>query len=243
MLSSAELERYQKQILLSEIGEHGQELLKRASVLIIGAGGVGSPAALYLAGAGIGRIGLADGDTVALSNLHRQLLYRSKDIGRLKVDAAKEDLNALNPEIQIRIYSNYLDYNQVKQIAEGYDFIVDAADGMETKLMIADACAAARKPHCHAMIGQFRAQVMTCMPDRGNCFRCLFANGAHYRPVRTGTLNAICGIAGCVQASEAMKYILGIEMLLTTHVLFVDLLENQFHKISFCRKSFCNRVR
>ena len=243
MLSVAELERYQKQILLTEIGEQGQELLKQSSVLIIGAGGVGSPCAMYLAGAGIGRIGLADGDIVALTNLHRQLLYRTKDVGRVKTLAAKEELNALNPEIYVDTYSDYLDFNQVRHLAETYDFIVDAADGLETKLMIADACAEAQKPHCHAMIGQFRAQVLTCIPDRGNCFRCLFANGAHYRSPRAGTLNAVCGIAGCVQASEAMKYLLGIGTLLTTHVLYVDLTRNEFQKISYCQKEYCNRVR
>lgn len=238
-LSANELERYSRQILLQELGEKGQETLKRSSVLVIGAGGVGSPCALYLAAAGIGTIGLADGDTVALSNLHRQILYGEKDVGMAKAVAARDALRQHNSGIRINTYDRMLDFAAVKRIAEEYDFVIEAVDGMAAKIMVADACAAAKRPHCHAGIGQFRGQVMTCLPEIGNCFSCLFEAGNGLQPVRTGTLNAACGVAGCIQAAEAIKYLLQSGSLLTNRVLYFDLLRNCFAAVPFCRRIRC----
>lgn len=240
-LSKEELERYTRNMLVPQIGEAGQEKLKRSSVLVIGVGGVGSICALYLAAVGIGTIGIADGDTVALSNLQRQILYNSEDLGRVKVEAAGEVLSVLNPNIVVHTYPEYLTFETAKEIAKNYDFVIDAADGLPTKLLLGKACAAVNKPVCHGGLRRFRGQIMTCLPER-NCFSCIFDDEKDHDLPAGGTIGPVCGIVGSLQVSEAVKYLLGVGTLLTEHVLYFDLLENSLQKVCFCKKEVCDAI-
>ena len=174
MLGSDEMERYARQIILPEIGRNGQKKLAKSKVLVIGAGGLGSPAALYLAAAGVGYIGIADGDVVSLSNLQRQILHRQVRLGENKAASAKKTLQELNQNIFVQAYPFYLQDENILKIVQEYDFIIDASDRLENKFLINDACVLIKKPFVHAGILQFGGQIMTYVPGEGPCFRCIF---------------------------------------------------------------------
>lgn len=173
-LDKDEAERYSRQIILPEVGIKGQKKLKKARVLIVGAGGLGSPVALYLGAAGIGTIGIADGDVVSMSNLHRQIIHDTASVGISKVDSAKRSLEAINPNVQVITYPMPVTADNISEMIQDYDFIIDGADNFQTKFLINDACVIAGKTFCHAGILRFDGQIMTWVPGQGPCYRCIF---------------------------------------------------------------------
>ncbi len=239
-LSSRQLERYSRHISLKEVGIEGQERLLHASVLIIGAGGLGSPAAMYLAAAGIGTIGIADGDEVDLSNLQRQILHTVRDIGRAKAESARETLCGINPDVDVRTYPVRVSSENIMGLIKDYDFMIDASDNFASKFLINDACVAAKKPFSHAGIIRFQGQTMTYVPGEGPCYRCIFQNpppeGAVQTGRQAGVMGAACGVIGSIQAMEAIKYSLGIGDLLTGCLLTYDALTMEFRRIRLPRK-------
>lgn len=228
-------ERYSMNILLKECGADGQKKLHDSKVLIIGTGGLGSPVAMYLTAAGIGTIGIADADKVDLSNLQRQILHSVKDIGRAKVISAKETMEALNPDIKVNTYKLFADSSNISELIKDYDFIIDATDNFSSKFLINDACVKAKKPFCHAGIIGFKGQLMTYVPDKGPCYRCVFedtpAEGTVPTSRQVGVMGAVCGVIGSMQALETIKYILGAGDLLTGYLLTYDALKMEFRKI------------
>ena len=229
-----QLERYSRNILLKEVGIRGQQTLLSSKVLVIGAGGLGSSSILYLAAAGIGTIGIADKDKVELSNLNRQIIHNTGRVGKLKTESAKQTINELNPDIKINIY-NEISSKNISGIVSQYDFVIDATDNFETKFLINDACVKEEKPFCHAGIVGFQGQLMTYVPNKGCCYRCVFKEPPKKECVSScstdGVLGAAVGIIGSLQAIEAIKYILGTGELLTGYLLTYDALTSEFRKI------------
>lgn len=235
--SNEQLERYSRHIILKEIGYSGQKKLKNAKVLVIGAGGLGSPAIMYLASAGIGTIGIADGDIVDLSNLQRQIIHSEKDLGADKVESAKNTVISMNKDIKVNIYKKIINTSNIQEIIEQYDFVIDATDNFETKFLINDACVLSHKPFSHGAVLGMKGQAMTYIPDKGPCYRCIFDEPPVQGEVPTckeaGVLGAVCGIVGSIQATEAIKYILGIGDLLNGYMFTIDAITMEFRKISF----------
>lgn len=220
--------RYERQVVIDEIGLKGQEKLERSSVLVIGCGGLGSPASLYLASAGIGRLGLVDDDVVSISNLQRQILHGEGDIGRPKTTSATESLIKLNSSIVIDRYEERLTEKNADKIFSDYDVIVDATDNFESKFLINDKCVELKKPFIHAGVMGFKGQVMTYVPDKGPCYRCVFGDIPKDELIRSpemlGILGTVTGVIGSIQATEALKYLLGIGDLLIGRLLSFDAL-------------------
>ncbi|MDR1039815.1 MAG: HesA/MoeB/ThiF family protein [Deltaproteobacteria bacterium] len=238
-----ELERYSRNIILKEIGAGGQKRLKAGSVLVVGAGGLGSPAALYLAAAGVGVLGVADGDAVDLSNLQRQIAHSAADVGRPKALSAKEAISALNPEIEVRAFEGRLTAANVMEAIAGYDFVLDGTDNFAAKFLINDACVIASKPFSHAGIIRWRGQLMTWVPGKGPCYRCVFKAPPPPSAVPTcreaGVVGALAGVIGCLQAMEAIKFLTGAGELLTGRLLTYDALANDFRKVSLPPRPSC----
>lgn len=234
-LTDQQTERYARHLTLDEVGVGGQEKLLHAKVCIIGAGGLGSPAALYLAAAGVGTIGIADADVVDLSNLQRQVLHGDADIGMKKVLSAKETLQRINPELKVRTYPVYVNGENIADIIQDYDFVIDAADNFETKFLINDACVQAGKPFVHAGAIRFQGQLMSYVPGQGPCYRCIFKGppppGAVPSAKQAGIVGAVCGVIGSLEAMEAVKYILGAGELLVGKLLVYDGLRAQFRTV------------
>lgn len=217
--------RYGRQMLLPQVGKEGQLKLKNAKVLIIGAGGLGSPVSLYLAGAGIGTIGIADMDVVDITNLHRQILHDMDSLGTPKAESAKKRLMSFNPEVKINTYNMEITENNIGDLIGNYDFIVEAVDNFEGKFLINDACVAAKKPFCHGGVLGFLGQALTYVPGKGPCYRCIFGEAPKEGSVpscrEAGILGPVAGIIGSIQAMEAVKYFLGMEGL-TGKMFIVD---------------------
>lgn len=230
--SNEQLERYARHIALKEIGVAGQKKLAGASVLIIGAGGLGSPAAMYLAAAGVGRLGIADADVVDRSNLQRQILHTTDDLGKPKVRSAKETLNAINPDVEVVTYATRVDSRIIPGLISGYDIVLDGTDNFAAKYLINDACVMADKPFVYAGILRFHGQAMTVIPHQSPCFRCVFPtpppNGTVPSCREAGVVGAMAGIMGSIQALEAIKYVTGAGELLTDKLLIVDALTMEF---------------
>ena len=169
--TNEQLERYSRHIILKEVGAKGQKKLLNASVLIIGAGGLGAPAAMYLAAAGVGTIGIVDADEVDLSNLQRQIIHSTADIGKAKVKSAKETMEAINPDVTVKTYREFVTSENVMELIKDYDFIIDGTDNFPAKFLINDACVMAGKPFSHAGIIRFKGQLMTYVPGEGPCYR------------------------------------------------------------------------
>ena len=165
MLSNEQLERYSRHIILKEVGAKGQKKLLNAKVLIIGAGGLGAPAAMYLAAAGVGTIGIADADEVDLSNLQRQIIHSTQDVGKAKVQSAKETMEAINPDVKVITYRTFVDSESIMDLIKDYDFIIDGTDNFPAKFLINDACVMAKKPFSHAGIIRFKGQLMTAREE------------------------------------------------------------------------------
>ena len=234
--TNEQLERYSRHIILKEIGVKGQKKLMNAKVLIIGAGGLGAPAAMYLAAAGVGTIGIADADEVDLSNLQRQIIHATKDVGKAKVQSAKETMNELNPDVTVNTYRTFVDSSNILDLIKDYDFIIDGTDNFPAKFLINDACVMAKKPFSHAGIIRFRGQLMTYVPGQGPCYRCVFKNPPPKDAVPTckqaGVVGAMGGVIGSLQAMEAVKFIVGQGDLLTGKLLTFDALKMEWHKIN-----------
>ena len=238
-----ELERYSRHIILQDIGIEGQEKIGKGRVLIIGAGGLGSPAALYLAAAGVGAIGIADADQVELSNLQRQVIHTTQDIGRPKVESAAEKMRAINPHIAVKTYYEYIKADNIGQIIADYDFIIDGSDNFATKFLINDACIMAGKPFSHGGILRFHGQTMTILPGRSACYRCVFPapppRGAVPTCSQAGVLGAVAGILGTIQAAECLKFITETGALLTNALLVFDAKTMLFRKVDIRANKNC----
>ncbi|PAF52749.1 HesA/MoeB/ThiF family protein [Helicobacter sp. 13S00477-4] len=241
-LNQNQKERYLRHIMLEDVDEKGQLKLLNSSVLIIGAGGLGSPNAMYLAAAGIGRIGILDFDIVEISNLQRQIIHTTKTIGSPKVQSAKTTINALNPEIKVETYfEKFTSLNALKLLNE-YDFIIDATDNFSAKFLINDACILANKPYSHAGILKYRGQTMTIIPHKSACFACAFDTPPpiELNPIfRAGLFGVLPGLIGSIQATEAIKYLLNLGILLTNKLLSVDAKTMDFRKITISKNPQC----
>lgn len=243
MLSKDELTRYSRHILLPEIGMQGQELLKSASVLIVGAGGLGSPLAMYLAAAGVGRLGLVDFDTVDMTNLHRQVMYGSSDVGTKKLDAAVRRLQDLNTLIQIERHDVRLSSDNAIEIIEKYDMVADGTDNFPTRYLVNDACILTGKPNVYASIFRFDGQVSVYASKDGPCYRCVYPEppppGLVPSCAEGGVLGVLPGIIGSIQAAEVLKMICGIGDPLIGRLLLFDALEMQFQTLQVQRDPDC----
>jgi len=242
-LTEQQIERYSRHILLSEIGGKGQARLLAGRVLLVGLGGLGSPAALYLAAAGVGTLGLMDPDDVDLSNLQRQVIHATVDLGVPKVESAAAKLRALNPDVNVRTYRERLTAANAPAILADYDFILDGTDTLASKFLVADACHFAAKPYSHGGIARFRGQTMTVLPGRTACYRCVFSAPPPADAVpscaQAGVLGVVPGVLGTLQAAEALKFLLGQGRLLTDTLLTYDALEARFREVAVRRNPEC----
>jgi molybdopterin/thiamine biosynthesis adenylyltransferase len=231
--SEEEIERYSRHIILKEVGGKGQQRLREGKVLIIGAGGLGSPAALYLAAAGVGVIGIADADAVELSNLQRQIIHNTADLGRPKVLSARDKMAAINPGVQVVTHQTWVCAENIAGIIAGYDFVIDGTDGFAAKYLINDACVMAGIPFSHAGILHFIGQAMTVLPGKSPCYRCAFPEppppGAIPTCAQAGVIGVLPGVMGAIQATEAVKFLLGVGDLLTGRLLVYDAEGMEFH--------------
>ncbi len=235
---SDELRRYQCQIILPEIGLGGQKKLKRAKVLIVGMGGLGAPASMYLAAAGVGTIGIIDCDDVDLSNLHRQIVYSTKDIGKRKTTSAKRRLIEINPEIKVVAYDTILAEANAKKIIKDYDIIIDGADNFSTRYFVNDACVLLKKPYVYGAVFKFEGQVSIFV--RGSCYRCLQPRIPNpLASCEGGVLGVLPGIIGAIQATEAVKLILGRGEPLIGKLLVIDALKMEFRKLILRKNPDC----
>jgi molybdopterin/thiamine biosynthesis adenylyltransferase/rhodanese-related sulfurtransferase len=241
-LSAAELERYSRHLLLPEIGVAGQERLKAARVLVIGAGGLGSPASLYLAAAGVGTLGIVDHDRVDLSNLQRQLLFDTASVGAGKAVTAQARLQALNNEIDVVAHELELRAVNALELLGKYDCIIDGSDRLDTRYLVNDACVLLGRPLVSAAIHRFEGQAMTYLPGQGPCYRCLFpesAAGAAPSCAEAGVLGVLPGMLGALQATEAIKLLLNIGAPLVGRLMTYDALAMEWREFRFKRRTDC----
>jgi len=238
-----QLERYSRHILLADVGVEGQEKLRQARVLVVGAGGLGCPAALYLAAAGVGAIGIVDADAVDLSNLQRQIAHFTRDVGRAKVESAKEKMLAINPDVEVTTHKTYLRADNIRAIVRGHDFVIDGTDNFPTKFLVNDACVMEGVPLSHGGILRFDGQTMTILPGASSCYRCAFRSPPPPDVVPTcsqaGVLGAVAGMLGTIQAAEALKFITGAGELLTDTLLSFDAKTMNFKKTALPRQKDC----
>jgi sulfur-carrier protein adenylyltransferase/sulfurtransferase len=235
-------QRYARHLALPEIGLAGQQRLAAASVLVIGAGGLGSPAALYLAAAGVGKLGLVDHDNIELSNLQRQVLFTSSEIGAGKAETARVRLSALNPGIDVVAHAVRLDASNVESLFADYDVVVDGTDRLAVRYLINDACVLMRKPLVSAAIHRFEGQAMTYVPEAGPCYRCLYpqsSEGLVPNCAEAGVLGVLPGVMGSLQATEVIKVLLGIGEPLVGRLLVYDALSLSFQEFRFQRRDDC----
>ena len=244
-LSQAELLRYSRHLVLPEVGLEGQQRLKAASVLVVGAGGLGSPAALYLAAAGVGRLGLVDFDRVDVSNLQRQVLYGSASVGRPKLEAARERLADLNPEVRIETHAARLTSANALDILGGYDVILDGTDNFPTRYLVNDACVRLHKPNVYGSIFRFEGQASVFDATRGPCYRCLYPDppppGLVPSCAEGGVLGVLPGVIGVIQAIEAIKLILGRGETLIGRLLLFDAWAMSFRELALRKDPACVR--
>ena len=242
-LTRNEILRYSRHLIMPEVTLEGQLRLKRARVLCIGAGGLGSPMSLYLAAAGVGTIGLVDFDTVDLTNIQRQILYATADVGRAKLDAARERLLGLNPDIEIVPHATRLTGENVLDIVRDYDVIADGTDNFPTRYLVNDACVLERKPNVYASIFRFDGQISVFDATRGPCYRCLFPEppppGMVPSCAEGGVLGVLPGIVGSFQALEVIKLILGAGEPLIGRLLLFDALSFKFHEVAVRKDPAC----
>mgnify|MGYP000855934212 FL=1 len=242
-LSQEEIFRYSRHLMVPEIGLEGQRRLKSTSMLIVGAGGLGSPAALYLAAAGVGRLGIVDDDLVDLSNLQRQVLHDSAQIGRPKVESARTRLSALNPHVKIETYLSSFNQKTAEEIARGYDILLDCSDNFATRYLINDLCALTDRPDIYGAIYRFEGQVSVFDARRGPCYRCLFPEpppeGAAPACGEAGVFSITPGVIGTQQAVEAVKVALNLASDLAGRLLMVDLLTMNFRSVRLHKNPDC----
>jgi molybdopterin/thiamine biosynthesis adenylyltransferase/rhodanese-related sulfurtransferase len=238
-----ELQRYSRQILLPEFGIGGQERLKNARVLIVGAGGLGSPAALYLAAMGVGTIGIIDDDTVVISNLHRQILYRDSDVGQSKATLAESRLSEINPSTTIRSFDKRLTPENVIKILKAFDFVLDGTDNFSTRYLVNDACLVLGIPLISASILKFEGQLTVLCANNGPCYRCLFPEPPNAADApscaEAGVMGALAGVMGTMMAMEAIKIIAGIGEPLSGRIMIYDALNANVRTFNVNRDSAC----
>ena len=234
--------RYSRHLLLDGFGLEGQQRLLDARVLIVGMGGLGSPIALYLAAAGVGTLGLVDGDTVSLTNLQRQIIHGTPDVGHSKVDSAAESIIRVNPEVKVEKHELFLNEDNALDIIRDYDFVVEGSDNFSAKYLVNDACVMLGKPFCIGGINRYAGQVMTHRPGTA-CYRCLFPEPPAREDVETcamvGVLGTIAGMLGTIQATEVVKCIVGVGEPLYNQLLTFDALSMQWNKLSFQHNEDC----
>jgi molybdopterin/thiamine biosynthesis adenylyltransferase/rhodanese-related sulfurtransferase len=243
ILSAEQKQRYSRHLLIPEVGAAGQTRLLESKALLIGAGGLGSPAALYLAAAGVGTIGIVDFDVVDLSNLQRQILHTNERIGERKVESARRSIEALNPDVKVVTHEEMLLADNVERIIHGYDVIIDGTDTFETRYLLNDAAVAKNIPVIHASVFRFEGQLTTFVPHEGPCYRCLYptppppelAPGCSV----AGVLGVVPGIMGMLQANEALKVLLGIGDTLAGRLLLFDALDSTFTELKLRRDPAC----
>lgn len=243
-LTEEQLERYSRHIILKDVGVEGQQKIMEGKILIIGAGGLGAPAALYLAAAGVGTIGLADGDAVDLSNLQRQVIHFTPDVDKPKVLSAREKIAQVNPGVNVVTYQERVFAGNITNIIkdQDYDFIIDGTDNFPAKFLINDACVFAKKPFSHGGILRFDGQTMTYVPGNA-CYRCIFGYAPPLDAVpscsQAGVLGAVAGMLGTIQAAEVLKYLVGKGDLLTNRLLIFNALNMQFRNVAVKKNPRC----
>ena len=234
-LGPDEIERYGRHLSIPEVGVRGQARLRRARVLIIGAGGLGSPAGLYLAAAGVGQLGIVDHDTVEISNLQRQILHDTASVGRSKLESARERLEAINPHVEIETFETRLEASNALDILEGFDVVVDGSDNFPTRYLVNDACVLLGIPFAYGAILRFEGQASLFGAPGGPCYRCLFREpppaGLVPSCAEAGVLGVLPGIVGAIQATEALKWILGAGDPLAGRLLLIDALRMEFRSL------------
>ena len=234
-LSRDEMVRYSRHVALPEVGEDGQQRLKSARVLCIGAGGLGSPAALYLAAAGVGTLGIVDFDAVDLSNLQRQILHGTEDVGRPKLESARSRLKSINPEVRLELHDGAFEATNGLELVSAYDVIVDGTDNFPTRYLVNDACVLAGRPNAYGSIFRFEGQASVFATADGPCYRCLHPEppppGVVPSCAEGGVLGVLPGVIGTIQATEAIKIILGIGEPLIGRLLIYDALRMRFREI------------
>lgn len=245
-LTDAQFERYARHLILDEVGEEGQEKLMASRVLVVGAGGLGSPLLLYLAAAGIGTLGIVDDDTVDLSNLQRQIVHPTSRIGDAKVESARDAIAAINPEIAVETHKLRLEDGNAAALVRGYDLVVDGSDNFATRYLLNDVCFAERRTLVAAALSPFDGQLSTYKAHLGPphpCYRCLFREPPPPdlvpRCETAGILGAVAGVIGTLQATEVLKELLGIGESLSGQLLMYDALRAGFHKITLPRDPDC----
>jgi len=242
-LSHEEIHRYSRHLLIPDVGLEGQQKLKAASVLVIGTGGLGSPVALYLAAAGVGRIGLVDYDVVDFSNLQRQIIHGESRLGDLKVESARDRLKNINSEIQVDIYNEYITSDNAFEISEPYDLIIDGTDNYPTRYLVNDLCVLTGKPNVYGSIFRFDGQASVFFAEQGPCYRCLFPEppppGLVPSCAEGGVLGVLPGTIGSIQATEALKLILGIGDSLIGRLLLYDALDMSFFTVKLKKNPDC----
>jgi molybdopterin/thiamine biosynthesis adenylyltransferase/molybdopterin converting factor small subunit len=240
--SEEQIRRYSRHIILPEVGGKGQRKLLNSSALLVGAGGLGSPAALYLAAAGVGRLGIIDADVVDLSNLQRQILHHVDDVGRPKVQSAVESIAQLNPDVKVEPFQALLSSDNAKEIISQYDIVVNGCDNFPTRYLVNDCCVFLKKPLVDGSIFKFEGQVTVFAPGQG-CYRCLYPAppppGLVPSCQEAGVLGVLCGIVGSLQAIEAIKLFLGLGDSLAGRLLFIDSLGMEFRQVKVRRDPNC----
>ncbi|MDR0747949.1 MAG: HesA/MoeB/ThiF family protein [Tannerellaceae bacterium] len=238
----AQIERYSRHILLQDIGVEGQEKISRGKALVVGAGGLGAPVLMYLAAAGVGVLGVIDGDIVDVSNLQRQIIHFTPDVGKPKVESAAEKIRLINPDVEVVTYHTFLTAENAFEIIGNYDFIIDGTDTFPVKFLINDACVLAGKPFSHGGILRFEGQTLTRLPGTA-CYRCLFNSPPPSNAVPTcsqaGVLGAIAGMLGTIQAAEALKFLTGTGELLTDRLLTFNAKTMNFRTVRVNRNLRC----
>lgn len=241
--SEEDIRRYSRHIVLPEVGGIGQKRLNRASVLIVGAGGLGSPVAMYLAAAGVGKIGIVDSDIVDISNLQRQILHTTADVGRKKVESARETLLALNPGLDVVPHDIRLSASNILEILKNYDVVAEGSDNFPTKFLVNDACVMTKTPLSMAGIFRFSGQILTVVPGEGPCYRCFIPQppppGAIPSCQEAGVFGAMAGVVGIIQATEVIKLILGKGDVLNGRFLLFEALQMRFEPIEVKRNPDC----
>jgi len=238
-----QIERYSRHIILPEVGGSGQQKMLKAKVLLLGAGGLGSPAAYYLAAAGIGNLGIVDFDQVDLSNLQRQIIHSTERIGMLKTESAKKTIQALNPDVNVTLYNEKMDSSNIMSLIKDYDYVVDGSDNFPTRYLVNDACVMKNKTLIHGSIYRFEGQVTVFKPGDGPCYRCLYPEppppGMVPNCQEGGVLGVLAGVIGNLQVVEVLKLILGIGKPLVGKLLIYDALNTEFRNLRLRRDANC----
>jgi len=242
-LTRDQILRYSRHLIMPEVGIEGQQKLKDAGILLIGAGGLGSPLGLYLAAAGVGRLGIVDFDTVDFTNLQRQIIHRTEDVGRLKVESAKERINAINPEVEVKTFNTRVSRENIMELIAPYDVVIDGTDNFPTRYLVNDACVFQKKPNVYGSIFRFDGQATVFYPFKGPCYRCLYPEppppGMVPSCAEGGVLGVLPGTIGLIQATEAIKLIIGKGEPLIGRLLLYNALKMEFREVKLQRSLDC----